>query len=361
MKKALIAMMQLHKSSGSARTAYENIKYFKSRGYEVHVVSMTIDKAHISSLGATPHKTLPFIKSTGLMRRKWYNWQVQILVKKLQPDITVGHGDIQNQDVLTLHNSVFLASELINKKPLTSEHEMSVTHGSLLKHRSFKKMIANSKLMKDDTVKRFSINPHDITVVYPAVNTDIFSPISASEKATLRKRFKFPDKVIVSLVTSGNFKKRGLDTFIQALDLFPQDIHDQVSFRVIGHSDDFKSPYINYDPTLPDIQNYFRAIDIFVLPARIEEFGRVVLEAMACALPVITTNKVGAAELLEGPSRDFIINPESPEELKNALIHLITDQKLRETLAAQNALSALKQAENTLNERFDKVFTNLDR
>ena len=353
--------MQLHKSSGSARTAFENIKYFRSRGFEVHVVSMTIDQDFIRSLGAIPHKTLPFLKSTGLMRRKWYNWQVQNFRKRLKPQITLGHGDIQEQDVATLHNCVFLASELIHRKPLPADHEMAVTHGNLLRGHGFKKMIANSNIMKQDTIERFGIKASDIEVIYPAVDTEVFKPVNPLDRSLLRHQFNLPNKIIVSLVTSGNFKKRGLDTFIQALDLLPEDIHSKVSFRVIGSSDDFKSPHITFDPTTPHIEDYFRAIDIFVLPARIEEFGRVVLEAMACGLPVITTNKVGAAELLEGPSRDFIISPESAEELKTALIHLITDQKLRESLAAQNALSALKQAESTLNERFDKVFTNLDR
>lgn len=50
------------------------------------------------------------------------------------PDVTVGHGDIQDQDVLTLHNCVFLASELIHQKPLDPKHEMALTHGPMLKN-----------------------------------------------------------------------------------------------------------------------------------------------------------------------------------------------------------------------------------
>ena len=93
-------MLQLHKNSGSARTAYENIHYFKERGFEVHVVAMTIDKKAIEQEGAIPHQTLPWLKSTGVWRRKWYNWQVQKLRQKLKPDITVGHGDIDEQGIL---------------------------------------------------------------------------------------------------------------------------------------------------------------------------------------------------------------------------------------------------------------------
>ena len=41
---ALICMLHLHKNSGAARTALENIRFFKNKGFEVHVASMTLNK-----------------------------------------------------------------------------------------------------------------------------------------------------------------------------------------------------------------------------------------------------------------------------------------------------------------------------
>ncbi len=355
-KKVLIAMLQLHKSSGSARTAYENIRYFKSKGFEVHVAAMTMDKELLTSMGAIPHKMLPFIKSTGFARRRWYDWQVQRLRKKLQPEITVGHGDISDQDFLTLHNCVFLAHELIHNKLLPRDHEMAQTHGPLLKEMGFRKMIANSELMKKDTVERFHVPPEDIQVVYPALDTKTFYP--KPNKSELRARFAFPDKVIVSLVTSGNFQKRGLDLFIDAIEALDPDIRDKASFRVVGKDEKghYSGKEIVFDPGLQDIENYFNAIDIFVLPARIEEFGRVVLEAMGCGIPVITTDKVGAGELLEGESREFVIPSHNPKALSEALRKLILDSALRKRLGELNARLAQNQAEETLGQRFDRVF-----
>jgi UDP-glucose:(heptosyl)LPS alpha-1,3-glucosyltransferase len=358
MKKVLICMIQLHKNSGSARTALENIRYFKERGFEVHVAAMTMDKTSLEKMGTVPHKMLPFLKSTGLMRRKWYNWQVQNLRKKIKPDITLGHGDIQNQDVVTLHNCVFLASELIHKKPLDPEHEMAQTHGEILRKKTFKKMIANSQLMKEDTIKRFQVPAEKIDVIYPSVDTKIFFPQPPEVKRELRQRFKFPDKVIVSLVTSGNFKKRGLDLFFSAIKALPLDVQNKASFRVLGKDEDGKyaATLLHFDPGLSDIESYYNAIDVFVLPARIEEFGRVVLEAMASGLPVITTDKVGAAELLENDSKQFVIPSENTEALTQALIKVIQDPDLRIKLGKQNATSAQIEAEVELFPKFDRVF-----
>lgn len=356
MKRALICILHLHKNSGAARTAYENIRYFKSKGYEVHVASMTLDKENIIAEGAIPHKMLPWIKYTGVWRRRWYNWQVQQLRKKLKAEITVGHGDIQDQDVVTLHNSVFLASELIHGKPLEADHEMAITHGELLRNQKFRKLIANSNLMKDDCIKRFHIPAEKIQVIYPAIDTKTFYPRPEKREA-LRKRFGFPDKVIVSLVTSGNFKKRGLDLFTEAVESLPQEIRDMASFRVVGKDNANGSPLLTFDPGLTDIENYYNAIDLFVLPARIEEFGRVVLEAMGSGLPVLTTDKVGASELLEGESRRFIIPSHNVSALAEAMKELIQDKDLRTRLGTLNAQSALKESEDKVSAKFDQAFS----
>lgn len=353
-------MLQLHKNSGSARTAFENIKYFSSLGYEVHVACLTLDKNLIKELGAIPHKMIPYFKSTGLWRRKWYNLQVRLLRKKLKPELTLGHGDINDQDVLTLHNCVFLASELIHGSPLDPKSEMAKIHGQILRENNFKKMIANSELMKIDTIKRFNVSPEKIHVVYPAVDTTIFFP-KPLERFAIRKRFGFEDKLVIALVTSGNFKKRGLDLFLEAIKLLPADLRSQADFRIVGKNQNLGplEAKISFDPPMRDIENYYNAIDIFVLPARIEEFGRVVLEAMACGLPVITTDKVGAGELLEGLSREFVIPSNDAPSLTFALKTLIENSDLRASLAKINYTSAQKEAESKLSPKFDRIFNSL--
>ncbi len=353
--------MQLHKNSGSARTAYENMEFFKSQGYEVHVAAMTMDRSILEGLGVIPHKMYPWFKSTGLARRRWYNYQVEKLKRKIKPDLTIGHGDILNQDILTLHNCVFLASELIHSKPLDPDSEMAIVHGEILKKRKFKTIVANSKLMKRDIVKRFKITEELVQVIYPSLDEKVFFKKDENQKMLLREKFGFPDKVVVSLVTSGNFKKCGLDIFIEAIKQIPKEIRDTADFRVIGKDKppvEYKD-YVTFDETREDIQDYFNAIDVFVLPARIEEFGRVVSEAMSTGLPVITTNKVGASELLEGEAREYIIPPKSKEALSEAIIRLVSSGELRSKVGDLNLRASLKITKNNIFKRFEAIFLKI--
>ena len=58
-------------------------------------------------------------------------------------------------------------------------------------------------------------------------------------------------------------------------------------------------------PRVPhvDLPKFFASADVFVLPLRIDSFGMVVSEALACGLPVIVTENVGAKDLVcEGVS-----------------------------------------------------------
>ncbi|MQF64986.1 glycosyltransferase family 4 protein [SAR202 cluster bacterium AC-409-J13_OGT_754m] len=79
--------------------------------------------------------------------------------------------------------------------------------------------------------------------------------------------------------------------------------------------------------------------NIFVAPSVREPFGQTYLEAMACALPVIATSTGGPASFINtepGKKTGWLVNPDDPYSLANALQEAVEDQNLRET-AGQNA------------------------
>jgi len=62
-----------------------------------------------------------------------------------------------------------------------------------------------------------------------------------------------------------------------------------------------------------DVDAILAAADVLCLPSRQEAFGNVVLEACAAGVPVVTTRRAGAAELL-GPPLDALV-VDDPEDL----------------------------------------------
>ena len=62
-----------------------------------------------------------------------------------------------------------------------------------------------------------------------------------------------------------------------------------------------------------DVDAILAAADVVCVPSRQEAFGNVVLEACAAGVPVVTSQRVGAAELLDGPLAELIVA--DPEDL----------------------------------------------
>jgi len=71
--------------------------------------------------------------------------------------------------------------------------------------------------------------------------------------------------------------------------------------------------------------------DVFVLPSYTENLGLSLVEAMACELPVIISNRVNIYEEIQKYNAGIIINCDA-EELANAIIHLYNNPQLREEM-----------------------------
>ncbi|MBM6593436.1 glycosyltransferase [Microvirga pudoricolor] len=88
-----------------------------------------------------------------------------------------------------------------------------------------------------------------------------------------------------------------------------------------------------------DMPDYYASIDVFVCVSKIEGTPNPVLEAMACGVPVISTD-VGIVPQAFGPKqRDFILASRSKEDLKKALRRLHHERSLLDELSAENLIS----------------------
>ncbi|WP_012069168.1 glycosyltransferase family 4 protein [Marinomonas sp.] len=369
MKTVLIAKQNLEKTySGACRSVHEEIKYFSSVGCEVHTISENANVEDIKKSGGISHKSKRFFWQKKFKRRIQFSNETLKLAKKIKADLLIGHGDLQHPDVHFIHNCVHLAAEKIHNKPLSKNDEMYLTHTPIFQNHQFKHIVANSYLTKNELIARFSVPEKDISVIYPAIDESQFKILSNEVKARIRKDLDVKeDELLVGLVTSGNFKKRGIDRFFEAISLLPEEIANKTHFVFVGKdqlTQEFqaildRSPYKNRVRQLPIINNveeYFNALDIFVLPARIEEFGRVVAEAMACGAPVITTKWVGASELMKNESAGFIYDGESNQVLANLMDALLSDKALRDRVSLENQESAKEVYESALDEKFNAVF-----
>mgnify|MGYP000855911770 CR=1 FL=1 len=77
-----------------------------------------------------------------------------------------------------------------------------------------------------------------------------------------------------------------------------------------------------------DLPRFLHMADVVVLPSKREGLPRAILEAMACAKPVVATNIRGNRDLVEDGKNGFLVPLHSPEPLARALALLLTDRNL---------------------------------
>jgi glycosyltransferase involved in cell wall biosynthesis len=100
-----------------------------------------------------------------------------------------------------------------------------------------------------------------------------------------------------------------------------------------------------------DLALLYNSAFIFLYPSLYEGFGIPPLEAMACGVPVITSNTTSIPEIVGDAA--LLINPQNGEELKEALLKIMNDKNLRNTLISRGfeqvkKFSWRKMAEETL-------------
>lgn len=84
-----------------------------------------------------------------------------------------------------------------------------------------------------------------------------------------------------------------------------------------------------------DASNLLKSMDVFVLPSLMESLPTVVLESMACGVPVVATDLPGTRELIQHGMTGWLVSPKNSLELAQAIIRLLQDSSLRTRLASR--------------------------
>ncbi|WP_353932249.1 glycosyltransferase family 4 protein [Okeanomitos corallinicola TIOX110] len=176
--------------------------------------------------------------------------------------------------------------------------------------------------------------PRDkIHVIANGVDLKEFSPGVAS-----RQQLGLPENVTLAMFAGDiRISRKNLDTVLHALVKVP-DLH----LAVVGETKDSPYPqkveklklsdrvhFLGYRRDMPKLH---QASDFFVFPSRYEPFGLVVIEAMACGLPVITARTTGAADLITPACGIVLPECDDVDALADALKLLNGDRTLRQQM-----------------------------
>jgi glycosyltransferase involved in cell wall biosynthesis len=101
--------------------------------------------------------------------------------------------------------------------------------------------------------------------------------------------------------------------------------HPQAVIDETGVDDVFIAGWRGHD----DLAIGLNAADVVVLPSVHEQFGQVLIEGMACGLPVIAVNNHGPATIVDDGESGLLVPPDDEEAMADALVRIVSDDDSR--------------------------------
>jgi glycosyltransferase involved in cell wall biosynthesis len=92
-----------------------------------------------------------------------------------------------------------------------------------------------------------------------------------------------------------------------------------------------------------DVNSLISASDLFILPSTQEPFGRVLVEAMLCQVPVIAFRSGGPIEIIEDNRTGILVESRDAERLGAAIDYILLDKEKRESMGIEARRQALKR------------------
>jgi UDP-glucose:(heptosyl)LPS alpha-1,3-glucosyltransferase len=226
-------------------------------------------------------------------------------------------------------------------------------------------VVCNSKMVRDDIRERFGVPPSRLHVIYNAVDAAAFSPALRVHRTSVRERHRISGDATVYLLVGSGFERKGVATAIEAMAQLPASTH----LLVVGRDKDSahyaaraRALGLTGRVTLAGPQTephpYYGAADVFVLPTLYDPCPNAALEAMACALPVVTTTRCGAAELALDAGAGFAVTSGDAAALA---LHMGTlrDETVRARMGAQARGAVLPLTAAAMTARLIALYDSL--
>jgi UDP-glucose:(heptosyl)LPS alpha-1,3-glucosyltransferase len=188
------------------------------------------------------------------------------------------------------------------------------------------RVIANSSQVQEEIVRHYQVDPARLVVIYNGLDRQRFRPLAEPERLALKARLGAAGVPIILFAGSG-FGRKGL-TYL--LDAFSNIKNQDSVLWVVGKGR--LAPYqrqarrlglegrIKFWGPQADLAPFYQAATVLALPTIYDPCSNVVLEALGCGAPVITTATNGAAEFLTpGTNGAILARPDDLTGLTHAL------------------------------------------
>lgn len=273
-----------------------------------------------------------------------------------------------SKTVTTVHDVIFLENPEYWPATLSRYYAKRVK----MAIKSSKEIIAVSESTKHDLINLLKVPREKIKVIHEGVASGFYQ--ITDQKMLLDKTAQYlsPDqKFILSVGTLE--PRKNLPVVVKAFALLPNEIRNQYKVVFVGGKGwqneelnqtindlNLKNKVI-FTGFIPDddLSYIYNRASIFVYPSKAEGFGLPVLEAMACGVPVITSDNSSLPEVTGNAG--ILIDPKNEKEIAQSIKTILLKPKLAQKMSLAGIKQAKKFSWMTAAKQTLKVFEEMHR
>jgi glycosyltransferase involved in cell wall biosynthesis len=212
-------------------------------------------------------------------------------------------------------------------------------------------IIAVSKQVARDTIELYGVKEERVHLVWNGFDQGVFRVLSVARSEVLTRHGLPPDPEYVISFVGKLTHFKGVDVLLEAAVSYERELGD-VFTLIVGDGElrsdleeqaerlGLRGIYFLGHQAQPEVAKIYNAADVSVVPSRVEPFGLVAIEAMACGTPVVATNEGGLPDFVD-ERVGGLVNVDDPDQLAEKIINEVKGEAkaMKGPFAAEFALN----------------------
>lgn len=225
-------------------------------------------------------------------------------------------------------------------------------------------IVTDAETIRSEIIEAFGVDTNRIVSIPPGVDHERFRPLDAAPLAPIRARYSLPERFV--LFVGSLEPRKNLQRLIEAYALIPECVRRDTPLVIAGFSgwnnEELFSILNHIKKTvlflghLPDedLAGLYNLATVFVYPSLYEGFGLPPLEAMACGVPVVTSDIPVLRETCGDAA--LFIRPEDTDSIAAGILSLLSDENGRRILSRLGIEHAARYSWNSTAETYRSLF-----